>query len=168
MQIKQRVFIALGANLGDKAQLLQRACDALRTHYGALRVSELYETQPEGCPEGSPHFLNACVELYTAEPATELLRVCQAIENDLGRARSGIYGEARSCDIDIISYGDLICDERTLTLPHPRATQRSFVLQPLCDLDGSLILPGQSQSVSSLLTELFNNNATRPQIYHPS
>ncbi len=168
METKQRVFIALGANLGNRVELLVRACDALRAHYGVVRISRFYETEPEGCPEGSPAFLNACVELHTAESASEVLRICQAIETELGRVRSGIYGEARSCDLDIISYGDVISHDSTLTLPHPRAAQRSFVLQPLCDLDAELILPGHTQTISSRLLTLFDNNAPRPHIFHPS
>ncbi len=149
-----RVFLALGANLGDRLETLERACDELHARYGALSLSQLYETEPQGCPEGSPCFLNACVELYCSVSALELLAECQRIEKALGRERSGIYGEPRSCDIDIISYGDLRLDSPELTLPHPRAAQRSFVLQPLCDIDAQLVLAGQESSVSELLASL--------------
>ncbi len=149
-----RVFLALGANLGDRLETLERACDELYARYGALRLSQLYETEPQGCPEGSPCFLNACVELYCSVTAQELLAECQRIEKLLGRERHGVYGEPRSCDIDIISYGDTQLDSLELSLPHPRAAQRSFVLQPLCDIDSQLILAGQERSVSALLAAL--------------
>ncbi len=149
-----RVFLALGANQGDRLKTLERACDELYDRYGALQLSQLYETEPQGCPEGSPCFLNACVELYCSVSAQELLAECQSIEKMLGRERSGVYGEPRSCDLDIISYGDMQLSSPELTLPHPRAAQRSFVLQPLCDIDATLVLAGHESTVSELLASL--------------
>ena len=87
-------------------------------------------------------------------PPEEILRCCREIEEALGRVRSGIYGEARTCDIDLIYSGDLQVNSPRLTLPHPRATQRRFVLQPLCDIDPELVLPGQPSTVQELLARL--------------
>ncbi len=160
-----RAFIALGANMGDRLDTLERACDALHAAYGELNLSQLYETEPQGCPEGSPLFLNACVELYTSDSAQQLLATCQQIEISLGRERHGTYGEPRSCDLDIISYGELSLDSDELIIPHPRAVERSFVLRPLCDLDPELILAGQSQTVAELLSSLREPPEESPQLF---
>ncbi len=161
----QRVFIALGANLGDRLESLERACDALHETYGALRLSQLYETEPVGCPAGAPSFLNACVELYTDESPQQVLARCQQIESLLGRQRSGVYGEPRSCDLDVVSYGELILHDEALTLPHPRAHERTFVLQPLCDLDADLLLAGQTRRVTDLLAHLEDEGHALPTVF---
>ena len=150
----RRVGFSLGSNLGDRLVTLESVCDYLSDLFGALRLSQVYETEPVGCPEGAPAYLNACVEVETDMPAEDILKACQQIEQELGRSRSGIYGEARTCDIDILYYGNEICTTEELTLPHPRAHQRAFVLRPLCDIDPLLRLPGQSLSVSQLLEQL--------------
>lgn len=150
----QRVIFSLGANLGDRLAALERACDYLADIFGELRLSQLYETEPVACPTGSPAYLNACVEAHTAMPAQEVLAHCMRIEQELGRTRSGIYGEPRTCDIDIITYGELQLQSTALNLPHPRAHEREFVLRPLCDLDPHLTLPGHTHSVSSMLAAL--------------
>ena len=145
---------ALGSNTGDRLALLEGACDRLSALFGSLRLSQLYETEPVDCPPGSPAFLNACVEVHTDMPPQEILKECQRIETELGRTRSGVYGEARTCDIDIIYCGELVLHSPTLTLPHPRAHERRFVLAPLCDIDPTLTLPGQQCSVAELLAAL--------------
>lgn len=153
----QRVILALGANLGKPLEQLEHACDLLTDVYGDLRLSQLYETSPVNCPAGSPNYLNACVEICTTQSPEQVLQHCQAIENKLGRQRSGIYGEARSCDIDIINYGELQLQSQALILPHPRAHERAFVLQPLCDIDPNLRLAGQEHTVSEQLDALPDN-----------
>lgn len=155
------VGLALGANSGERLQQLELACDALAERFGPLRLSQVYETEPVGCPEGSPPFLNACVELHTPLPPQEVLGVCRDIELRLGRRRSGVYGEPRPCDIDIIYHGDCVMNTPELTLPHPRAHLRRFVLAPLCDINPTLTLPGQSKSVAELLAALPERPAVR-------
>lgn len=149
-----RVGFSLGANLGDRLATLESVCDYLSELFGALRLSQVYETEPIGCPPGSPAYLNACVEVSTTMKPADILRCCQTIEKDLGRTRSGQYGEPRTCDIDILYCGDIICQTPELTLPHPRAHQREFVLRPLCDIDPQLILPGEKENVQQLLNHL--------------
>ena len=157
----QKVGIALGSNLGDRLVTLEEVCDHLADEFGNLRLSQLYETEPVGCPPGSPLYLNACVEISTELPPADVLSICQRIEAELGRVRTGTYGAPRTCDIDIIYHGDTILNTPELTLPHPRAHVREFVLRPLCDIDPQLRLPGQSQTVSELLETLPNE---RPQV----
>ncbi len=150
----RRTGFSLGSNSGDRLAFLEGACDRLAERFGNLRLSQVYETEPVDCPPDSPSFLNACVEAATTMPPEEILRCCREIEEALGRVRSGIYGEARTCDIDLIYSGDLQVNSPRLTLPHPRATQRRFVLQPLCDIDPELVLPGQPSTVQELLARL--------------
>lgn len=157
-----RVGFSLGANLGDRLATLERVCDYLSEIFGSLRLSQVYETEPVGCPPGSPAYLNACVEVSTNMAAQSVLRCCQEIEKDMGRTRSGEYGEPRTCDIDILYYGDMVCETPELTLPHPRAHLREFVLRPLCDIDPLLILPGQHATVQELLAALPQDNAVTP------
>ncbi len=158
----RRVGFSLGSNLGDRLVTLESVCDYLSDLFGALRLSQVYETEPVGCPEGVPAYLNACVEVETAMPAEEILKCCQQIEQELGRVRSGIYGEARTCDIDLLYCGDECRTSPTLTLPHPRAHLRAFVLRPLCDIDPMLKLPGQTHNVTELLRQLNDAHSVTP------
>lgn len=153
-----RVGLSLGANLGDRLATLERVCDYLSEIFGSLRLSQVYETEPVGCPPGSPAYLNACVEVSTTMSPQAVLRCCQEIEKDLGRTRSGEYGEPRTCDIDILYYGEMLSDAPELILPHPRAHLREFVLRPLCDIDPLLVLPGQRSTVQELLASLPQDN----------
>lgn len=153
-QEMQRVIFSLGANVGDRLATLESVCDYMSDVFGELYLSQVYETEPVGCPAGSPPYLNACVEACTHLQPEEVLALCQRIERELGRTRNGVYGEPRTCDIDIVVYGELQQDTPELTIPHPRAHEREFVLRPLCDIDPHLILPGQTQSVSALLAAL--------------
>ncbi|MBQ2378886.1 MAG: 2-amino-4-hydroxy-6-hydroxymethyldihydropteridine diphosphokinase [Akkermansia sp.] len=150
----QRVIFSLGSNVGDRLAVLESACDYLADAFGGLRLSQVYETEPVGCPAGSPSYLNACVEVNTTMPAEEVLQLCMRIEKELGRTRNGVYGAPRTCDIDIILYGELQLNTPALTLPHPRAHEREFVLRPLCDIDPQLVLPGHTLSVSDMLAAL--------------
>lgn len=145
---------SLGSNLGNRLETLERACDYLSDLFGGLKLSQLYETEPVGCPPGSPCYLNACVEVSTDMPAEEILTYCQRIEKELGRTRSGTYGEPRTCDIDLLYCGEERADSPALQLPHPRAHTRAFVLQPLCDIDPMLTLPGFTRTVAEQLAAL--------------
>ncbi len=158
----KRVGLSLGSNLGDRLATLENACDALAEAFGSLHLSQLYETAPVGCPEGSPPYLNACVEIATELPPSALLHVTQGIENALGRTRSGVYGEPRSCDIDIIYYDTEVVNTPELVIPHPRAHERAFVLRPLCDIDADLVLPGQTATVAELLENLPDGGSVVP------
>lgn len=158
----RRVGFSLGSNIGDRLATLEAACDYLADLFGALRLSQVYETEPIHCPEGSPPYLNACVEVETAMPAAEILENCLQIEQELGRSRSGTYGEPRTCDIDLLYCGDEVHHTETLILPHPRAHLRAFVLRPLCDIDPMLVLPGQSENISQLLEHWLDTQGISP------
>lgn len=156
------VGFSLGSNQGDRLSVLESVCDYLADVFGTLRLSQVYETAPVGCPPGSPDYLNACVEVETSMPAAEVLELCLRIEQELGRSRSGVYGEPRTCDIDVLYCGQEICQTERLTLPHPRAHEREFVLRPLADIAPNMVLPGQEKTVSALLSRYTENAAVRP------
>jgi 2-amino-4-hydroxy-6-hydroxymethyldihydropteridine diphosphokinase len=128
------VVVALGSNLGDRLAALQSAVAALAAVPGVevVAVSSVYETDPVGGPP-QPDYLNACVLLSTSLPPAELLAEAQSIETSLGRVRRERWG-ARTIDIDIVDYSGVVQDSAELTLPHPRALSRPFVLLPWAEV----------------------------------
>jgi 2-amino-4-hydroxy-6-hydroxymethyldihydropteridine diphosphokinase len=157
MQTVQAI-LALGSNIEPRRSFIEQACQALRQLSGIsnFRVSTLRETEPVGVPDNQRHllFLNAVAVCETSLSAEELSKAVHQIEDSLGRERSASYGAARTIDIDVIAFGNLMMTTPTLTLPHPRAHQRSFVLEPLAELLFDYRLPGQQQTVTELLQSL--------------
>ena len=143
-------FIALGANLGEAEATLRGALAALRGLGEVRGVSALYRTAPVGGPPGQPDYLNAVAELETALSAPDLLAALHTIEAQAGRTREVRWG-ARTLDLDLIVYGDLTSDDPALTLPHPRAWDRAFVLAPLSDLAPYLAHPCTGETVADAL-----------------
>lgn len=129
-----RVVLGLGTNIGERVQNLQFAVDALRLvpDVRVTAVSPIYETAPVGFLD-QPDFLNAVVLLETALSPQTVLGLCLGIEAAAGRVRKMRNGP-RVLDIDVLLYEGAYCDSAELTLPHPRMTQRGFVLVPLLDL----------------------------------
>lgn len=127
-------YLSLGSNEGDRGGWLRFALASLAQAEGVrpLRGSSIYETSPWG-PVEQESFLNACLELETDLPPTELLSVCQGVELAAGRRRQARWGP-RTLDIDILLYDDLIIDAPELTIPHPHMKERLFVLVPLLEL----------------------------------
>lgn len=152
-----RAGLALGTNLGDRENLIvlaRDACARLDASMDGLMQSFLYATEPVDCPEGSQGYLNAVVEIgWDADPHA-LLAECRLIEERFGRRRSATVNEPRTIDVDLLYVGDLIVHDRDLELPHPRLSQRKFVLTPLRDIRPLLIIPGQTDTVSALLSRL--------------
>jgi 2-amino-4-hydroxy-6-hydroxymethyldihydropteridine diphosphokinase len=137
-----RVVLSLGSNLGDRLANLQRGIDLLCEGAGlaCTAVSGVYQTAPVGGPP-QDDYLNAVVIGVSALPAAQLLRRGQAAEAALHRVRAQRWGP-RTLDVDIIAYGDEISADPALTLPHPRAHERAFVLVPWLDADPKAVLPG--------------------------
>jgi 2-amino-4-hydroxy-6-hydroxymethyldihydropteridine diphosphokinase len=144
------LVLALGSNLGDRQAALQQAVDETAATPGidVVAVSPVYETAPVGGP-GQPDYLNAVLVAETSLPARGILARTQAIEAALHRTREVRWGP-RTLDVDIIAYGDEESADPVLTLPHPRARSRAFVLAPWHDAEPSAWLPGAG-SVASLL-----------------
>jgi 2-amino-4-hydroxy-6-hydroxymethyldihydropteridine diphosphokinase len=150
-------YIALGSNLGNSAETLSAAMDRLQTLSARpLFRSSLWSSSPVDCPPGSPPFVNAMAGLMPlpGETPESLLLKLQALEKSFGRTPKKILNEPRPLDLDLITFGREQRHSAALTLPHPRAHLRRFVLQPLSEIAPDLILPGQLKSVSQLLTEL--------------
>ena len=145
-----RVVLALGSNLGDRMASLQGAVDALTgpAGLGFLAVSPVYQTAPVGGPS-QPDYLNAVLLACTALPARAVLDRAHAAEAAFRRVRTVAWGP-RTLDVDIITYGDVVSDDPALTLPHPRAHQRAFVLAPWHDVDPGARIPGRGR-VADLL-----------------
>lgn len=129
-----RALLGLGANLGDRENTLARAVASLNAlpRTRVTRVSSLYETAPVGYVD-QPDFLNMVAELDTTLSPHALLGACLGVEAALGRRRT-FPNAPRVVDIDLLRYDNRECDDRDLTLPHPRMEERAFVLIPLCEL----------------------------------
>ncbi len=173
-------LVALGSNLGDRLRFLRAARDriALLPRTRLLASSPVYETEPvharsprPSCAEPSraepetvqdPPYLNAVLLCRTRLPPDDWSRRLHAIEDELGRVRTGVRDAPRTIDIDLLTYGSLRVRLPHLTLPHPEATLRRFVLQPLADLCPGLVLPGQTLPVSALLAALPATPWVRP------
>lgn len=147
-------FIALGANLGEPVAMVRQAMNDLATLAGVrvVKRSSLYRTAP--MESSGPDYVNAVVEISTTLTAPDLLTQLQALEHGAGRQRSQ-RNAPRTLDLDILTYGDACMDSPALTLPHPRMTQRAFVLEPLAEIAPHAVtlaqrLAVQSQSIARL------------------
>lgn len=130
-----RAVLALGSNLGESESTIERAVVDLReAGVRILRVSPLYRTAPVGGPEGQPDYVNAVIEVSTELSPYELLKLCNAVEAAHHRERLVRWGP-RTLDIDVIDYEGTVSDDPVLTLPHPRAHERAFVLTPWAQMD---------------------------------
>ncbi|MFI6795176.1 2-amino-4-hydroxy-6-hydroxymethyldihydropteridine diphosphokinase [Streptosporangium canum] len=147
-----KVVLALGSNLGDRFETLQGALDSLFDAPGLefVAVSPVYETDPFGGPEQGPYLNAVVIAQSTLEPRA-LLDRAQGVENAFGRVRGERWG-ARTLDVDLITVGDVVSDDPELTLPHPRAHERAFVLVPWSRADPDALLSGRR--VDDLLAAL--------------
>lgn len=150
-------IVALGSNLGDSPQILRAAMERLN-HFSTEPVieSSLWQTAPVDCPPGSPKFLNAVVAFIPQKGETpeSLLAKLQELETTFGRQPKKVHNEPRPLDLDLIAFGTETRCTQQLTLPHPRAHRRRFVLQPLAEIAPDLRLPGQTLTTAELLANL--------------
>ncbi|MFF9524843.1 2-amino-4-hydroxy-6-hydroxymethyldihydropteridine diphosphokinase [Streptomyces achromogenes] len=160
----QWAVISLGSNLGNRLDTLQGAVDALEDTPGVRvkAVSPVYETEPWGVEPGSqPSYFNAVVVLKTTLPPASLLERAHAVEEAFHRVRDERWGP-RTLDVDIVAYADVTSDDPRLTLPHPRAHERAFVLAPWHDVDPRAQLPGRG-TVAELLSTITREGVTHRQ-----
>ena len=134
-----RVALSLGANLGDRVVALQHAVDVLSGLGEIVGLSDVYETDPVGGPD-QPEYYNAVVIVETDASPGEVLSTAQRAERGKGRTREIRWGP-RTLDVDVLAFGDRISDDPDLTLPHPRATERAFVMIPWAQADPQFVLP---------------------------
>lgn len=156
------VYLALGANLGDRADNLRRALDALRHSFTVEAVSPCYETEPAYVLD-QPRFYNLACRATTTLTPLEVLHRLRQIECDLGRVRALRYGP-RVIDLDLLFYDDLILDLPELTVPHPLLQERAFVLVPLADIAPELLHPKLGLTVSALRNKLGTELSTVRQL----
>ena len=139
--------VALGANLGDRSDTIEAAVAALRelplvASVGGALAIESVAVKPDGPDEDAPAYLNTVAIVRTRLAPAVLLAHLNRIEADHGRVRLERWGD-RTLDLDLVAYGDVRSDDPRLTLPHPRAAERAFVLEPWLALDPDAALPGR-------------------------
>jgi len=148
-----KALIALGSNLGNSRQILQDAFARLQElSFKPIVCSSVWRSAPIDCPPGSPDFLNATALIFPFATITPelLLTELKAIEVAFGRKPKAVMNEPRPLDLDLIAFGNEVRKTVQLTLPHPRACERSFVLLPLSEIAPEEILQGQTLSVKQL------------------
>jgi 2-amino-4-hydroxy-6-hydroxymethyldihydropteridine diphosphokinase len=146
-----KAVVALGANIGSPREQMDVAIALLREATQVIAVSTYFVTKPVGGPE-QPDYLNAVCILESELPALDLLAVLQGIEKSLGRERDVRWGP-RTIDLDLIQYGSLLSAAAELELPHPRAHERRFVLEPWYEIEPDAILITHGK-ISDLLEQL--------------
>jgi 2-amino-4-hydroxy-6-hydroxymethyldihydropteridine diphosphokinase len=164
MNAQQIAIVALGSNLGDPRLNVLGAIERLQDLSDLPLVkSSLWQTTPVNCPPGSPPFVNAVVGLAPrpGETPESLLARLQTLEKEFGRIPKKVQNEARPLDLDLIAFGNEVRAKAKLILPHPRAHERRFVLQPLSEIAPDLLLPGQSKTVTQLFAQLPPDAGTR-------
>jgi 2-amino-4-hydroxy-6-hydroxymethyldihydropteridine diphosphokinase len=149
-----RVYVGLGANLGDREATIRRALELLDASpdVDLVEVSTLRETEPVGYAD-QPRFLNGVAALETQLGPRALLDRLLEVERTLGRSRDGPRWGPRTIDLDLLVHGDEVVDEPGLRVPHPRLAERRFALEPLAELDPGLAVPGAGP-VERLLASL--------------
>ena len=146
-----KAVIALGSNIGEPKANLDLAIALLKEATDVKQISSYYITKPVGYQD-QPDFLNAVCIIESELPAMELLNMLQGIEKVMGRERTIKWGP-RTIDLDIIQYGSLLSNAEELTLPHPRAHERKFVLEPWHEIEPEAVLLTHGK-IADLLTKL--------------
>lgn len=151
------VFIGIGANIGPVRENFARALRSIEKCAHVVAVSSLYESDPVG-PQDQPKFTNAVVKAGTELSPFELLDHLKAIEREIGRKKTRRWGP-RVIDLDIIFYGDLVISTDSLVIPHPRAHERRFVLEPLLEIEPAAWHPAKNMAVRDICSGLGDSEA---------
>jgi 2-amino-4-hydroxy-6-hydroxymethyldihydropteridine diphosphokinase len=142
------VYLGLGSNLGDKQENLGKAMDYISQRMRIEKKSSIYDTAPEADAK-QPRYLNMVCQVTTSIPSNMLLFLTKGIEAKLGRL-PGVPGGSRIIDIDILLYGNDVVDTPDLKIPHPRMTQREFVLAPLAEIAPDIVHPVTKKIIKEL------------------
>lgn len=158
-----KAYLGLGTNMGDRLDYINSACKILsnNNNIDITNKSKLYETKAWGYTDQAD-FLNLCLEIETSLDEYELLKVCQEVEQQLNRERIIRWGP-RTIDVDILFFNDIILDNENLSLPHPRISERAFVLIPLMDLNQNLLI--KDKVISEYLNSLTNEERDEVKEY---
>ena len=168
--MEKKVYIALGSNLDDPAANLGRAAaDLAAISVTEMLASSIWVSSPEGFAERVPDFCNAVVAISVDLQALPLLNELQVIERKFGRLKTNVdFYESRRLDLDIIDYDGTCMDSPGLTLPHPRAFERQFVLQPLLEIAPEFRFPGKTETLEALIARAPSNPMRRTTRLIPS
>jgi 2-amino-4-hydroxy-6-hydroxymethyldihydropteridine diphosphokinase len=161
------VFLGIGTNLGSRERNLSEALAMISENIGKIvKSSSVYESEPWGF-QSDDKFLNMVVKVETTLSASGLLGRILMDEVLLGRIRAGKQYSSRKIDVDILFYDDLILDEESLRIPHPRLHERKFVLIPLCEIAPEFVHPVLKKSVTELLEMCEDRGEVRKYSYPP-
>jgi len=155
---QKRVFLGLGANVGDKKANIKKAIGYLSENVSDIKLSPIYETKPWGY-EKQDNFLNAAVSGKTSLSPSQLLKFVKDAEKKVGRIKRFKWGP-REIDIDILFYDDLIYKDDDVVIPHPHLHERDFVLKPLMDLDPNFVHPVFKEKVCELYKALSQKDSS--------
>ncbi len=156
----ETAYIGVGSNIGDRARYLDSAVNAVRDLGEVIALSQVYDTEPCDVPSPQNRYLNMVVGLDTALSPIQLLDGMLAIERNHGRIRT-VRNAPRTLDLDILFYGSLKIDSPRLTVPHPRAHDRAFVLVPMSDVAPSLQHPTVNRTISELCADVSTSGIVR-------
>lgn len=155
----ETAYISIGSNLGDREKYSRQAIEGISEFAKVTAVSAFYETEPVGF-EDQPQFINSVAEIETELSPHGLLEKLRSVENKLGRVRETKWGP-RTIDLDIIFYGNEVLNDPDLTIPHPEAHKRRFVLEPLEEIAPTFEHPVLKQSITELLASLNDHHKVK-------